>query len=352
VAPQTEPIRLELQGTTGYDPDTLTKVRPRFDALVQSVNVTLGQAVKVGDPLVELYSADLAEAKTACEVARTQWRHDQRLLQSREPLARSSTISQQLLLDTQNEEIRSRLQYKVARDKLEVYGLTVAEIDALEAEQGTDKARMTIRSPASGVVISREVVPGNIYNPADVLLVIAPVDHLWVWGNVFESDLALVAVGQTWKIRFPYLDDVVEGRVEYVSNQVDLRTHTVRIRGSISNTNGRLKADMLVRSTLEIPPQKGHTVVPRVAVVVADGGYSVYVRKPGAGDQFERRKVVPVQERADQMIVGRGLQPSEVVATEGSLLLDHAFVSLDVPEKSAERAVAVQIDSVGKAGER
>lgn len=339
VVSQTEPMHLELQGTTGYNPDTLTKVRPRFDALVQSVTVTLGQSVKVGEPLVELYSAQLAEAKSACEVAKTQWEHDQRLLQAREPLARSNTISQQLLLDTRNDEIRSRLQYKVARDKLEVYGLSVAEIDALASEEGAEKARMTIHSPASGVVISREVVPGNIYDPNDVLLVIAPVDRLWVWGNVFESNLALVTVGQTWKVRFPYLDDVAKGQVEYVANQVDLRTHAVRIRGSIANPGGRLKADMLVRTLLEIPPSPGRTVIPRAAMVVADGGYFVFVRKPGSTDLFERRKITPVQEKADYVIVGEGLKPSEVVVTSGSLILSQALDSLEplaAPLASAE----------------
>jgi cobalt-zinc-cadmium efflux system membrane fusion protein len=319
--PQVEPIRIELLGSTDYNPDTLTKVRPRFDALVESVAVTLGQQVKVGDPLVNLYSAQLAEAKTAYQVAKTQWEHDKRLLGSREALAKTSAISQQLLLDTQNEEIRSGLQFKVARDKLEVYGLTNEQIERLDHEEGVDKPLMTIRSPANGVVITREVVPGNIYEPSDVLLVTAPMERLWVWGNVYESDLPLVAVGQTWKVRFPYLDEVVEGRVEYVSNQVDPRTRAVRIRGSIANPGGRLKADMLVSTLLEIPPKSGRTVIPRTAMIVSDGTTFVFVRSPGSTEIFERRAIVPVQERSDEVIVGEGLTPAERVVTDGSLML-------------------------------
>src|SRR5438270_11731581 len=37
VQAQTEPLKLELTGRTAYDPDTLTKVRPRFDTLVVKV---------------------------------------------------------------------------------------------------------------------------------------------------------------------------------------------------------------------------------------------------------------------------------------------------------------------------
>ena len=62
------PISIEVPARTVYDPDTLTKVRPRFDTLVEKVFVAVGQRVKKGDPLVELRSADLASAKRDFQV--------------------------------------------------------------------------------------------------------------------------------------------------------------------------------------------------------------------------------------------------------------------------------------------
>ena len=84
-----------------------------------------------------------------------------------------------------------------------------------------------------------------------------PLDRLWVWGNVFESDLDLVRLGQSWEIRFPFLEQKLQGKVEYISNRVDPNSHAVRIRTSIPNPEGRLKSDMLVRGMLEIPPAPG-----------------------------------------------------------------------------------------------
>ena len=48
VQKQTDPIKLELPGRTSYDPNTLTKIRPRFDTLVERVRVELGQKVAKG----------------------------------------------------------------------------------------------------------------------------------------------------------------------------------------------------------------------------------------------------------------------------------------------------------------
>ena len=80
------------------------------------------------------------------------------------------------------------------------------------------------------------------------MLVIEPLDHLWVWGNVFESDLDLVKLGQSWEIAVPVPEQQrLHGKVEYISNNVDPGTHAVRVRTSIANIEGRIKSDMLVR---------------------------------------------------------------------------------------------------------
>ena len=80
--PQTEPIRLELLGTTEYDTDNFTKIRPLFKGRVDKVYTTVSQTVKKGDPLIDLYSTDLAEAKSTFEITRIQWIYDKNLLDS------------------------------------------------------------------------------------------------------------------------------------------------------------------------------------------------------------------------------------------------------------------------------
>ena len=176
-----------------------------------------------------------------------------KLLDARTPLMESKAISKQLYEETKNIELKSRREYEVARDMLKVFGLNDAEVEAIETESGSQKARMTLRSPTDGFVIERDAVPGNLYDDNDTLLVIAPLDHLWVWGNVFESDLDLVHLGQSWEIRFPFLEEKLQGKVEYISNRVDPKSHAVRVRTSIPNPDGKLKSDMLVRGMLEIP---------------------------------------------------------------------------------------------------
>ena len=334
VEPQSQPMTLELLGSTEYDPDTLTKIRPRFDSLVSKAHASLGQTVKKGQALIDLYSAQLAEAKGAFEEGKAQWDHDRRLLERQKPLFEQGALPEKVYFDTVNNERKSSLAYKLARDKLIVYGLTDEDIERVPSESGGRKARMTLESPTDGIVVSRDVVEGNLYDHEDTLLVIAPLDHLWVWANVYESDLEKVQVGQTWEVRFPYTNQQIEGRVDYVSNRVDPGTHAVRIRATIANPEGKFKADMLVRAMLRIPPLPGRTVLPRAAMTTRDGTESVFVEVPDQPGTFERRRIRVAQERRDQIIVAEGLRSGERVVGVGSLLLAQMYDDCATQEPS------------------
>ena len=93
VKAQTEPIMLRLTGMTDYDPATLTTVRLPVRLPGRSrCWCELGSVVKKGDPLLELFSTDLAEAKSDYETARSQWTRDKKVLDYKAPLAKSEAM--------------------------------------------------------------------------------------------------------------------------------------------------------------------------------------------------------------------------------------------------------------------
>lgn len=279
--------------------------------------------MKKGDPLVDLYSVRLAEAKLAYESKQSQDEHDRQIADHQRDLVAQGAIppSSRVLLDALNNERRSALEFKLARDALEVFGVPLEQIERVHEETGTEKAKMTLRAPGDGTIISRDVAVGNIYDTNDTLLVIASIEEIWVWGYVYERDLPDVNKGLPWEIQFPFLKESVPGVVEYVSNQVDPQTHAVRIRGSIANPEGLFKSDQLVRVILKCPPQPGRTVVPRRAVVTSAGDTFVFVQRAGSPDVFDRRPITVDHEFADHVIVSAGLEPGDMVVTTGSLVI-------------------------------
>src|SRR5262249_6208778 len=108
---------------------------------------------------------------------------------------------------------------------------------------------------------------------------------------------------------------------------------------SIPNRDGRLKSDMLVRGMLEIPPTPGWLVIPRTALIVADGQYYVFVRATARADAFERRSVWLAQEKDDHVGVERGIRAGEEIVSVGGLLLNQLFEDRKMVQTGAPRDV-------------
>ncbi len=328
---QTEPTVLRLAGMTDYDPSTLTIVRTQFDSRVDNVLVDLGHVVKKGDPLLELFSNTLAEAKSAFETALNQHAHDKKVLDYKKPLAESNTLPRKELIEIENDEANSLLAMKLARDKLQVYGLSDAEIDGAKREDGVRKARMTLRAVADGIVIKRVVVRGNLIDPKDDLLTIAPLDHLWVRASVSEMDADKVQLGQSLSVVFPYSQHQVKAKVEYIDQAIDPDSRAGKFRTSIPNPRRMLRSGAYVRVLVDIPPVPGRVVIPRVAMVSVDRSDYIFVRKAGSPDRYERRLIVVAKESNDIVIVAEpsstnpGIAPGDEVVTSGSLILEQMY---------------------------
>lgn len=335
--PQTEPLHLTINGKTDYDPNTLNKIRPKFRSLIDKVYVKYGQTVNEGDPLVDLFSADLAEAKGAYETKMAQWEHDKAELARSSKLIVDRAISEKEHLANVNDEKKTSTEFKIARDKLMVFGLSEEEIALVPKEDGTKKAKMTLRAPSSGVVIARDVVQGNLYDENDVLLTIAQLDHFWVYGYVYPTDASRISLGQNWLIECPNIGQTHRSVIDSITSEIDKETKTLVIRTSIPNLEKKLKADMMVAGYIEIPAPKDklRTVVPRLAMVSGDGGDYVFVVKkdenepPSQGGtmKFVRRRIRVIHEGANEVILAagnppmEGLAPGERIVTRGTLVL-------------------------------
>jgi RNA polymerase sigma factor (sigma-70 family) len=256
------PPHLQLTGATEFDPATMTTVRSPFDCRVDRVLVDLGATVKPGDPLLELFAADLAAAKSDYEVAVSQWSHDKKIHDYKKPLANNNAIPVKEFLEIENALAQSQLKMKLAREKLLIHGLTEQEIENVKNEDGVQKAKMILRARADGVVIKRDLVPGNYYDSRDALLTIASLDHLWVTLRAAEQHISKVSLGQDLTLFFPFSDQRVKAKVIFIDPRV-APDHTMSLRTTIPNADHRFKPGMFVRAELETEARHDRIDTPR-----------------------------------------------------------------------------------------
>ncbi len=151
--------------------DKLTNVRPPFECRVVKIQVNLGEAVKKGSPLLELFSAEMAAAKSRYVAAVIQWRRDNAVAAHKKAQVafESKRVPDQSLKDAENNEHRSLGQMESAKAQLLMYGMTDEDITNLGKEPDR-QARWTVRAPVDGTILAVGAVLWKSYDRKDVLV--------------------------------------------------------------------------------------------------------------------------------------------------------------------------------------
>jgi multidrug efflux system membrane fusion protein len=299
------------------------EIHPRVTGYIKRVTFAEGKEVKKGEVLFEIdprpYEADLARAEAELESAR-----------SAAALARSEVQRAGKLVDMQ---AISREEFD-SRTSAEVQG--GAQVRALEAAVQTARLNLEwtrVRSPIAGRVSNALVTAGNLVQagpPAGaVLTTVVSVDSMYLY---FDSDeqtylryasRARSSGGTNWRTaRLPVYLGLAnesgfphEGRLDFVDNQVDPKSGTIRTRAVFSNRSRALTPGLFARVKL-VGTEKVNTTLVRDAAIGTDQDRK-FVLVVGPGDTLAYRPIVPGRLTDGLRIVTSGLKPGERIVVNG-----------------------------------
>jgi membrane fusion protein, copper/silver efflux system len=226
------------------------------------------------------------------------------------------------------------------RLRLRLSDLTPDQIKDLEARRAPVE-QVEILSPASGHVIEKDVVTGGAVQPGTRLLRIAGLDQVWVEAEVYESELALLAVGAPATITLPYLPGrSFTGRIAFIYPWLDGATRTGRVRIELHNPGLALKPEMYAEVLFKRTFGK-RLAVPEEAILYA--GDHRYVFLDLGGGRLRPQAVTPGLWAGEWVEILDGLKPGDAVVTSGNFLIAaeaRLKLALDqwAPEASAEDA--------------
>ncbi|GLV28786.1 hemolysin secretion protein D [Sphingobium sp. TomTYG75] len=186
------------------------------------------------------------------------------------------------------------------------------------AEQRARTGRLDIRAPASGLILTRDVEPGQIVGSGSgVLFRMAKDGEMELLAQLSESDLATLRPGNSATVTPVGGQTEFTGRIWQVSPVVDPQTRQGIARISIPYNKairpGGFAAARIVSGTATAP------LLPESAVQTDAKGQFVYI--VNAQDETERRGVEVGQVSPKGVAVTRGLNGGErIVASAGAFL--------------------------------
>jgi HlyD family secretion protein len=248
------------------------QVGAEIAGLVLERRVAEGERVAPGDVLVVLRAQDLEarrdEARAALAALREADRPDAeaRLRQARAQLAQAEReharrrelgarqlVTRETIEQAAQAEIAARAAVDQATVTLSALAGGAREAQARErlAAAEADLARAVIRATVAGTVLTRDVEPGDIVRPGDVLLEIARDAPGELRVPLDEKNLARVAVGQSATgIADAFPERPFAATVFHVAPAVDPARGTVDVRLRVDPAVEFLRQDMTVTVTI------------------------------------------------------------------------------------------------------
>jgi multidrug efflux system membrane fusion protein len=221
----------------------------------------------------------------------------------------------------------------------EQYDQIVANAGAAEATLDSDRAAVEsakvqvqytkIYSPISGRTGNLMVHQGNIVKANDVPLVtINQISPIHVSFAIPEQQLAEVKkymTAGTLKVEAVIPNDQApagppQGKLDFVDNNVDPATGTIKLKGAYANNDHRLWPGQFVDIVLTLTTQQNAIVVPSKAVQTGQQGQYVFVVKPDM--TVDMRAIKVTRTAGPDTVVESGLQPGDRVVTDGQLKLN------------------------------
>ena len=291
---------IEFTGTLNLNASQIASVSARVMGRIEKLYVkTTGDYVVKGAPLYELFSEELNNAKQEYVAA----------------LQRRDLFKDQSLIDFNN-------LIETARTKLRLWGMTQAQINALERQKQASLTT-TFYSTESGYVTSLDVTEGGYVMEGGTIVQLANLSTLWAEAQVYTTQLYQIPKGAAATVHIPGSDNKLKGRIEFANPEVSAETRMNFLRVVVPNQGNQLKPGMSVLVRVQTANRHSLTL-PTDAIIQNANGATVWMQ---TGKNKFRSQMITTGLESDGLIeVVTGLKEGDAVVIRGTYLLHSEFL--------------------------
>jgi Cu(I)/Ag(I) efflux system membrane fusion protein/cobalt-zinc-cadmium efflux system membrane fusion protein len=292
---------LHVPGNVDIDEQRLAYVQTRFPGWIQNVfaNATY-QYVSKGQKLFTIYSPDLVSTEQEYLLAK----------QNQKSFAG----------DAHGMGMQERgWLVQAAEERLRQFDVPAAEIASLE-QTGRVQREIAVESPSSGYITERNALPNAYVQPDTKLYTIADLSTVWVYANVFQSDVGRLKPDDPAEVSVDaYPGRHFSGRIDQILPEVDVTTRTVRVRLIFRNPGVMLKPGMYVNVDIAVP--LGRQLMIPASGVLQTGTRAIAFLDRGQG-VLEPRDVEVGPQVDDSVVILKGLAAGDRIVSSANFLVD------------------------------
>jgi len=288
------------------------------EGLITRLEVAEGEPVKKGQLLAVIQSPRLVEEQRLYLEALSRLGLARAALGRDKQLKAEGIIAERRFLETRAQYTQAKTEVEQRRQALHLAGMDEKAIRDLERRHRLS-AQLEVRSPMEGVVLAQLATPGQRVEIASPIYRIGRLDPLWLEIRVPMERLGGIQLGTAIKVEKTNL----QGRIVTIGSTVHGESQSVLVRAEIPNPGGKLRPGQFVEARLAQPSDRRVWRVPRQALLRANDGTWVLVKRDGG---FEPLAVKISAEEPDALVIEGPLKTGDEVVTKGTAALKAAWL--------------------------
>ncbi|MBY0522165.1 MAG: efflux RND transporter periplasmic adaptor subunit [Gemmataceae bacterium] len=292
--PERKTLRRILEQPGEIEAFEQTPVFAKISGYVQNIRFDIGDPVKKGAVLAELWAPELdaerkqkealveqaeAELKLATHSVAVAEAENRRSRSQFERLARTgkSVLDKETIDESQYGAEASKARLEMAQSDVAVKKARVGVAQANRDQVDAMLQYTRLKAPYDGVVTRRTVDTGHFVQPAsgakaEPIFIVAQTDPVRIFVDVPESDAVLINKGTPAQVRVDALRNrEFKGEVHRSSWGLDPKTRTLRTEIDLKNPDGKLRPRMY--ATAMITVEHPNVLALPVAAVVSQGDH-------------------------------------------------------------------------------
>jgi len=328
---QTLASRISLPGILTLNQNRTAHITSFIHGQIAYISTDLGAKVKKGQSLLTLNSPEFAQIQADFLRALAKLNLSRKEYDRAKMLLEEKAIEEKEFLRREAEYQQLSTEYGALGSRLHSLGVTHTQIEELinkcqsmeDAEYKCEIADplLPILSPISGTIIFRDAIAGEHIEPEKILFTASDISKLWAILDAYEKDLPYISLNSSVVITsslFP--GEEFAGKITYISDQIDEKLRTVKVRVEIDNSAGRLKPNMYIEGIIENKAEKSALIaIPESAIQNLEGEKVVFI--PEGNNIFAVRHISLGNKIGNLRIILSGLANGEDFVMQGAFAL-------------------------------
>lgn len=291
---------ITLTGTVVIDQSTAEKISARVSGRIDKLYFkTVGEHIKKGDKVFDLYSPDLLAAEQEYLLA----------LEKKKLFEQSINSSKGII--------------NAAKNRLLLLGLSDSQILQL-AKNKKPQSSVTIFSLVSGTISDIGIKEGDYVNEGTGIYLLSDLSKIWVEVQVYTNEMQYISRSDQVAIypeAFP--DETLEGTVTFINPELQENSRINLVRVEVDNKKMLLKPGMKAYVILKTE-EKEAIALPKDAVL-RDAEHSIIWIEKEDGNLEPRMVETGIENKYSIEIIS-GLEQGERVVVSGAYLLNSEFI--------------------------